>query len=68
MKDLSSAIGRLAEPLYGIEPTRYHAALPVSRRIESLTWDLIDGIVSELYYDIREVATEQLEEEHSRAR
>jgi len=61
MKDRSSAIGLHIEPLYGIEPTRYHAALPVSRRIEFLAWDQIDGIVSELYYDIREVATEQVE-------
>jgi len=63
MKDRSSTIGRLIEPLYGIEPTRYHAALPISRRVEALTWDTIDHLVSDPYYDIRGVTTEQLEHE-----
>ena len=60
MKDLSSTIGRLVEPLYGIELTRYYATPPISRRIEELTWDPIDDIVSDAYYDIREVTAEIL--------
>jgi hypothetical protein len=68
MKDLSSTIGRLVEPLYGIEPTRYYATPPISRRIEELTWDEIDNTVSELYYDIRETTSEQLEHEKDHKR
>jgi len=68
MKDLSSTISRLVEPLYGMEPTRYYATQPISRRVEELTWDAIDNTVSELYYDIQETTTEQLEENHNRAR
>lgn len=68
MKDLSGTISRLVEPLYGIEYTRYHATPPVSRRIEALTWDPIDGIASELYYDIREIAIEQVEQQALMAR
>jgi hypothetical protein len=67
MKDLSSTIGQHIEPLYCIEPTLHRATLSVSRRVEELTWDEIDRTVSELYYDIREVTTEQLEGNHNRA-
>jgi hypothetical protein len=68
MKDLSSTIGRLVEPLYGIEPTLHRATLSVSIQVEEQTWDAIDRTVSDPYYDIREVTTEQLEENHNRAR
>jgi len=64
MKDLSSTIGRLVEPLYCIEPTLHRATLSVSRRVEEQTWDAIDRTVSDPYYDIREITIEQLEENH----
>ena len=63
MKDRSSAIGLHIEPLYGIEPFRYHAALPISRQVEALTWDAIDRTVSEPYYDIRDAITEHAEQQ-----
>jgi hypothetical protein len=68
MKDLSSTIGQHIVPMYGIEHTLHQATLPVSRQVEASTWDEIDRTVSELYYDIREVTTEQLEGNHNRAR
>jgi len=68
MKDLSLTIGGYIEPLYGIEPTRYHATLPISRQVEAQTWDTIDEAVSELYYDIQEAITEQLEHERDHKR
>jgi hypothetical protein len=57
MKNLTLAINLHIHPLLqGME----HCAMPsASLKIEQ-TWDRIDGIVSELYYDIREVATEIL--------
>lgn len=61
MKDLSPAIGRLVEPLYCINHTLHRATLSVSIRVEELTWDEIENTVSELYYDIRETTTEELE-------
>ena len=68
MKNRSTAIGRLVEPMYCIEPTLHRATLSVSRRVEEQTWDEIDRTVSDPYYDIREITTEQLEENHNRAR
>lgn len=62
MKNLSSAIGRLVEPLYCIEPTLHRATLSVSIRVEEQTWDAIDRTVSDPYYDIREATTERLEQ------
>jgi len=61
MKDLSSTIGGHIEPIYHMWYSQHLATLPVGRQVEALTWDLIDLSISELYYDIREVATEQLE-------
>ena len=68
MKDPSSTIGQHIVPLYGIEPTLYRATLPVSRRIEALTWDAIDRTVSDSYYGIREAAIEQVEQQALMAR
>ena len=68
MKDPSSTIGGHIVPLYGIEPTLHRATLPISQWIEALTWDAIDRTVSDPYYDIREVATEQVEQQALMAR
>ena len=63
MKDLSPTIGGHIEPIYHMWYSQHQATLLIDRRIEALTWDSIDGIVSELYYSIREVTIEQLEHE-----
>jgi len=63
MKCLSATIGRHIEPAYGIEPTLHRATLSVSIQVEEQTWDEIDNLVSDAYYDIREVVTEQVEDE-----
>ena len=60
--------GRVYDQLYDRVLSQVRGRVWDRVRIQVRGRDLIDGIVSELYYDIREVATEQLEEEHSRAR
>lgn len=60
--DLFASLEKI-EPAYGIEPTLHRATLPVSRRVEEQTWDAIDRTVSEPYYDIQDVTTEQVEHE-----
>jgi len=63
MKCLSATISRLVVPLYGIDPTLHLVTFCLSRRVETQTWNEIDRLVSDLYYSIQEVATEQVEQE-----
>ena len=68
MKDLSPTIGQHIEPIYHMWYSQHRATLPISRRIEDLTWDEIDRTVSDPYYDIREAAIEQAEQQALMAR
>jgi len=68
MKNLSTAIGLHIEPMYGIESAMELAVLPLTRCIDKQTWNTIDFSITDAYYDIRETTTEQLEQNHYRAR
>lgn len=68
MKDLSSTIGGHIEPTYHMWYSQHRATLLIDRRIEALTWDEIDRTASNSYYDIREAATEQVEQQALMAR
>ena len=68
MKCLSATISRQVEPAYCIDPTLHLFTHFLSRRIEAQTWDAVDNLVSDLYYSIRDVATEQVEQQALMAR
>lgn len=52
MKNVASAIGRQIEPAYGIEPVLHHATLAVALQVEAQTWNLMDGVTSDGYWEI----------------